>query len=99
MTDLKPEDRALIERVAGPLSLIEMKAGQAHFEWATVVRLLDAARAEGLRSTEEVGGVEPVAWMVTGDGCKFISYTAPTHEPVPGTIVTPLFAAPPSREA
>lgn len=98
MTDLTPEVLAIHQWIRDDAP-VSMKMTITPKLIAALADRIQVARAEGLRSAGEVGGVEPVAWMVTGDGCKFISYTAPTHEPVPGTIVTPLFAAPPSREA
>ena len=41
---LPPEDRDLIERVAGPLLL---QAEQAIMEWATLARVIRIAREEG----------------------------------------------------
>ena len=47
---LPPEDRDLIERVAGPLLL---QAEQAIMEWATLSRVIAAARGEAAPVVDE----------------------------------------------
>lgn len=52
MTDLNPEDRALIERAAGG-TLGETIKGGTSLEWSLLAKIIDAARTEGRRSGED----------------------------------------------
>lgn len=109
MTDLKPEDRALIERLFGPQWL---KSGQGTVTPGGLSLLLEAARAEGLRSPS--GGGERLSVALAKAGYLMSEPHLSGHRVVLGfdtlddaqaahvgiaDAILRARAAPPSREA
>lgn len=94
--NLKPENKALIARLALPTAGFRSDLPSCAMSLRDLEAIIDAAREEG--RAPQAGEPKPVAWMVHGSGAAFLMHDEPKNGVAPGLTVTPLFANPPKPD-